>query len=251
MVEKQGKNIVNKVVVVTGSSRGIGAEIVKLLAKSGHTVILNYSKSEDCAKSVENELKNLGYTVDIFKGDVSKKEEAESLVKFAVNKYGRIDVLINNAGISQTKLFTDITDEDWQNMLNNNLNSAFYCTREAVKNMIHNKYGSIINISSIWGITGGSMEVHYSTAKAGLIGFTKALAKELGPSNIRVNAIAPGIIDTDMNRGYSKEDLENIKNEIPLGKIGTTGSIARCVKWLLEDDYTTGEVISINGGWYI
>ena len=251
MVENQGKNIVNKIVVVTGSSRGIGAEIVKLLAKSGHTVILNYNKSEDCAKSVENELKNLGYTVDIFKADVSKKEEAESLVKFAVNKYGRIDVLINNAGISQTKLFTDITDEDWQNMMNNNLNSAFYCTREAVKNMIHNKQGLIINMSSIWGVTGASMEVHYSTAKAGLIGFTKALAKELGPSNIRVNAIAPGIIDTDMCSEYSVEEKDKIKEEIPLERIGTAENIAKCVKWLIEDDYVTGEVISINGGWNI
>lgn len=251
MVEKQGKNIVNKVVVVTGSSRGIGAEIVKLLAKSGHTVILNYNKSEDCAKSVENELKNLGYAVDIFKADVSKKEEAESLVKFAVNKYGRIDVLVNNAGISQTELFTDITDEDWQNMMNNNLNSAFYCTREAVKNMIHNKQGLIINMSSIWGVTGASMEVHYSTAKAGLIGFTKALAKELGPSNIRVNAIAPGIIDTDMCSEYSVKEKDKIKEEIPLERIGTAENIAKCVKWLIEDDYVTGEVISINGGWNI
>ena len=251
MVEKQGKNIVNKVVVVTGSSRGIGAEIVKLLAKSGHTVILNYNKSEDCAKSVENELKNLGYAVDIFKADVSKKEEAESLVKFAVNKYGKIDVLINNAGISQTKLFTDITDEDWQNMMNNNLNSAFYCTREAVKNMIHNKQGLIINMSSIWGVTGASMEVHYSTAKAGLIGFTKALAKELGPSNIRINAIAPGIIDTDMCSEYSAEEKDKIKEEIPLERIGTPENIAKCVKWLIEDDYVNGEVISINGGWNI
>ena len=251
MVENQGKNIVNKIVVVTGSSRGIGAEIVKLLAKSGHTVILNYNKSEDCAKSVENELKNLGYAVDIFKADVSKKEEAESLVKFAVNKYGKIDVLINNAGISQTELFTDITDEDWQNMMNNNLNSAFYCTREAVKNMIHNKQGLIINMSSIWGVTGASMEVHYSTAKAGLIGFTKALAKELGPSNIRVNAIAPGIIDTDMCSEYSVEEKDKIKEEIPLERIGTAENIAKCVKWLIEDDYVTGEVISINGGWNI
>ena len=251
MVENKEKSIVNKVIVVTGGSRGIGAEIVKELARMGHTVILNYNKSETCAKNVEIELKNKGHAVDIFKADVSNSLEAKKLIDFAIDKYGKIDVLINNAGICQDKLFTDITDEDWQNMMNNNLNSAFYCSREAAKNMIHNKSGLIINISSIWGITGGSMEVHYSTAKAGLIGFTKALAKELGPSNIRVNAIAPGIIDTDMNRGYSKEDLENIKNEIPLGKIGTMGSIARCVKWLLEDDYTTGEVISINGGWYI
>ena len=251
MVENQEKNIVNKVVVVTGGSRGIGAEIVKHLAKLGYIVILNYNKSEACAKNVENELKEKGFTVDIFKADVSKKEEATALIQYAINKYGKIDVLINNAGISQTKLLTEITDEDWQNMMNNNLNSAFYCTREAVKNMIHNKQGLVINMSSIWGITGGSLEVHYSTAKAGLIGFTKALAKELGPSNIRVNAIAPGIIDTDMNKEYSKEEIEALKQEIPLEKIGTSENIAKCVSWLIEDDYTTGEVISINGGWYM
>ncbi len=251
MVENQEKNIVNKVVIVTGGSRGIGAEIVKQMARLGYTVILNYNNSENCAKNVENELKNEGITVDIFKADVSKKEEAVNLIQFALNKYEKIDVLVNNAGISQTKLFTEITDEDWQRMMDNNLNSAFYCTREAVKNMVHNKQGLIINISSIWGITGGSLEVHYSTAKAGLIGFTKALAKELGPSNIRVNAIAPGIIDTDMNKEYSKKEKEDIKEEIPLGKIGTSKNIAKCVAWLIEDDYTTGEVISINGGWHM
>lgn len=249
MVENQEKNIVNKVVVVTGSSRGIGAEIVRELTKAGYKVILNYNKSEQCAKDVENNLKKQGYTVDIFKADVSKKDEATNLINFALDKYGKIDVLINNAGISQSKLFTEITDEDWNDMINSNLNSAFYCTREAAKNMIHNKEGLIINISSIWGITGASMEVHYSTAKAGLIGFTKALAKELGPSNIRVNAIAPGIIDTDMNKEYSDEDIEEIKSEIPLNRIGFPVNIAKCVKWLIEDDYTTGEVISINGGW--
>ena len=249
MVENQEKNIVNKVVVVTGSSRGIGAEIVKELARLGHRVILNYNKSEQCAKDVENNLKKQGFIVDIFKADVSKKDEATNLINFALDKYGKIDVLINNAGISQSKLFTEITDEDWNDMINSNLNSAFYCTREAAKNMIHNKEGLIINISSIWGITGASMEVHYSTAKAGLIGFIKALAKELGPSNIRVNAIAPGIIDTDMNKEYSDEDIEEIKSEIPLNRIGSPVNIAKCVKWLIEDDYTTGEVISINGGW--
>ena len=249
MVENQEKNILNKIIVVTGSSRGIGAAIVKHLAKLGYTVILNYNKSEASAKNVESELKKQGYTVDVFRADVSKPMEAKNLIDFAINKYGKIDVLINNAGICQDKLFTEITDEDWQNMMDNNLNSAFYCSREAAKNMIHNKQGLIINMSSIWGLTGGSMEVHYSTTKAGLIGLTKALAKELGPSNIRVNAIAPGIIDTDMNRGYPKEDLEKLKNEIPLERIGTANNIAKSVAWLIEDDYTTGEVISINGGW--
>lgn len=249
MVENQEKNILNKIIVVTGSSRGIGAAIVKHLAKLGYTVILNYNKSEASAKNVESELKKQGYTIDVFRADVSKPMEAKNLIDFAINKYGKIDVLINNAGICQDKLFTEITDEDWKNMMDNNLNSAFYCSREAAKNMIHNKQGLIINMSSIWGLTGGSMEVHYSTTKAGLIGLTKALAKELGPSNIRVNAIAPGIIDTDMNRGYSKEDLEELKNEIPLERIGTANNIAKSVAWLIEDDYTTGEVISINGGW--
>ena len=155
MVENQEKNTANKIVIVTGGSRGIGASIVKYLARKGYTVILNYNKSETCAKNVENELKKDGVTVDIFKADVSKKIEAEALIQYALDKYGKVDVLINNAGISQTKLFTDITDEDWNNMINNNLNSAFYCTRKAVKSMIRNKQGLVINISSIWGITGG------------------------------------------------------------------------------------------------
>lgn len=249
MEENQEKNIANKVVIVTGGSRGIGAEIVKLLAKLGYTVILNYSKSETCAKNVENELKKMGYTVDIFKADVSKSNEARELILFALNKYGKVDVLINNAGISQSKLFTDITEKEWDKMINNNLNSVFYCTKAVADNMIHNKNGLIINISSIWGQIGASMEVHYSTAKAGIIGFTKALAKELGPSNIRVNAIAPGIIDTDMCKEYSKEEKDRIKEEIPLERIGSAQNIAKCVKWLIEDDYVTGEVISINGGW--
>jgi len=245
MEENPERNIVNKVVVVTGSSRGIGANIVKTLAKKGYRVILNYNKSENYAQNVQKELIN----VDIFKADVSKKAEAVSLINFAIEKYGKIDVLINNAGISQSKLFTDLTDEDWNNIINSNLNSAFFCSREAAKNMIHNKSGLIINISSIWGITGASCEVAYSTSKAALNGFTKALAKELGPSNIRVNAIAPGIINTDMNNYLSNEELESIKEKIPLERIGETIDISKCVEWLIEDNYTTGQIISINGGW--
>ena len=245
MEENPERNIVNKVVVVTGSSRGIGANIVKTLAKKGYRVILNYNKSENYAQNVQKELIN----VDIFKADVSKKAEAVSLINFAIEKYGKIDVLINNAGISQSKLFPDLTDEDWNNIINSNLNSAFFCSREAAKNMIHNKSGLIINISSIWGITGASCEVAYSTSKAALNGFTKALAKELGPSNIRVNAIAPGIINTDMNNYLSNEELESIKEEIPLERIGETIDISKCVERLIEDNYTTGQIISINGGW--
>lgn len=241
----------SKTVIVTGGSRGIGAAIVDLLAKEGYNVVLNYNKSEENAKKIKEESTKKGYTVEIFKADVSKREETKKLVEFTIEKFKKIDVLINNAGISQTKLFTDITDEDWNNMINTNLNSVFFMSQEVAKHMIYEKEGCIINISSIWALIGASCEVHYSVAKAGIDAMTKSLAKELGPSNIRVNSIAPGIINTDMNKHLSNEELEEIKEEIPLEKIGNTSSISKCVKWLIEDDYTTGQVISINGGWYI
>ena len=241
-----------KTVIVTGGSRGIGAGIVQFLAeKNKYNIVLNYNKSEESARKIKEKLNNKQVNIEIFKADVSKRGEVKKLIEFTLNKFNNIDVLINNAGISQTKLFTDITDADWDNMMQNNLNSAFYCSQEVLSNMIHNKQGCIINISSIWGVEGGSCEVHYSTAKAGIIGLTKALAKEVGPSNIRVNCIAPGMIDTDMNKEYSKEDVQEIINETPLGKIGRPIDIARCAYWLIEDEFTTGQVISINGGWII
>lgn len=241
----------NKTVIITGGSRGIGAGIAKLLAKEKYNIILNYNQSEKEAKEIQEDLTKQGCKIEIFKADVSKREEVKKLIQFTLKRFHKIDVLINNAGISQTKLFTDITDEDWDNMIQKNLNSVFYCTQEALSNMIHYKDGCIINISSIWGITGGSCEVHYSVVKAGIDGMTKALAKELGPSHIRVNSIAPGIINTDMNSKYSKEEWEQIKQEIPLEKIGEPIDIAKCVKWLIEDEYTTGQIISPNGGWVI
>jgi 3-oxoacyl-[acyl-carrier protein] reductase len=241
----------NKTVIVTGGSRGIGAEIVKLLAKENYNVVLNYNKSAEKAKKIQEELTALGKTVEIFKADVSKREDVKRLVEFTLEKFENIDVLINNAGISQTKLFTDITDDDWNTMINTNLNSVFYASQEVAKNMIHNKKGCIINISSIWGLIGASCEVHYSVAKAGVDALTKSLSKELGPSNIRVNSIAPGIIDTDMNSHLSEEEIKEIEKEIPLERIGLTEDIAKCVKWLIEDNYTTGQIISVNGGWNI
>jgi 3-oxoacyl-[acyl-carrier protein] reductase len=241
----------NKVIIVTGASKGIGKEISKELAKKGNTIIANYNKSEKEIKELQQELKKQNIKIDIYKADVSKREEAENLVKYTIQKYGKIDVLINNAGISQIKEFTQITDEDWNNMINTNLNSVFYMSQEACHNMIHNKKGCIINISSIWGITGASCEVHYSVSKAGVDALTKALAKELGPSNIRVNSIAPGIINTEMNAHLSEEEKQNIEEEIPLEKIGKAIDIERCVEWLIKDEYTTGQVISINGGWNI
>lgn len=251
MEENREKSIVNKVVVVTGGSRGIGAQIVKTLANENYKVILNYNNSKEQAEKIQQELLERGNEIEIIKADVSKREETEKLIQFAINKFNKIDVLINNAGISQEGLFTDVTEEEWQKIINTNLNSVFYCNQQALKYMIPEQQGCIINISSIWGETGASCEVAYSTTKAAINGMTKALAKEVGPSNIRVNAIAPGIIDTDMNRNLTNEELEPIKEQIPLNKIGKALDIAKCVKWLIEDEYTTGQIISINGGWYI
>lgn len=235
-----------KIAIVTGASRGIGRACAEMFAKSGIKVIANYNKSENVAQTLQEELFNQGIEIDIFKADVSKREDVKKMVEFALNKYGKIDILVNNAGISQTKLFTEITDADWQNMINTNLTSVFYMTQEVLSSMIEQKSGCIINISSVWGTNGGSCEVHYSAAKAGIIGMTKALAKELGPSNIRVNAIAPGVIDTDMNEGYSKEDIEELENQIPLGRMGKREDIAKCVRWMVEDNYITGQVIKID-----
>lgn len=240
-----------KTVIVTGGSRGIGAAIVKELANCGYNVVLDYNKSVDAAKKIQDELEKQNINIEIFKADVSKREEVKELVRFTLERYKNIDILINNAGIDQIKPFIDITDEDWNNMIGVNLNSVFYCTQEVLSNMLKNKSGCIINISSVWGITGGSCEVHYSTSKAGINGLTKALAKELGPSNIRVNGVAPGAIMTDMNKDLTNEEIIELNEEIPLGRIGTPQDIARCVKWLIEDQYTTGQIISPNGGWVI
>lgn len=235
------------VILVTGASRGIGREIARSLAEKGNKVIANYNKSEEHARSLQEENEN----IDIFKADVSKRDEVKHMIEYTINKYGKIDVLINNAGIAESKLFTDLTDEDWQKVINNNLYSTFCVTQEVLHNMIHNKKGCIINISSVWGMVGASCEAVYAIAKAGIDGMTKSLAKELGPSNIRVNSIAPGIIDTDMNKNLSKEEIDNIIKEIPLEKMGRTVDISKCVQWLIDDEYTTGQVISINGGWVI
>ena len=235
------------IILVTGASRGIGREIAKSLALKGNKVIANYNKSEEQAKS----LQEISGNIEIYKADVSNRKEVKQMVQYVLNKYGKIDVLVNNAGISENKLFTDVSDKDWQNIINTNLYSAFCVTQEVVPNMIHNKNGCIINISSVWGMVGAACETVYSVAKAGIDAMTKSLAKEFGPSNIRVNSIAPGIIDTDMNKNLTQHDIENIKNEIPLERIGSTVDISKCVEWLIEDRYTTGQIISINGGWVI
>ena len=238
----------SKVVIVTGASRGIGKNIAYNLAVNGYKVIANYNKSEQEAQKLKQQLEEKGIEIDLFKANIAKRSEVVKLIEFAINKYNRIDVLINNAGIAQEKLFTDITDEDFDIMMKVNLYSAFYTTQETVKYMLREHNGCIINISSIYALTGGSCEVHYSMTKAALDGMTKSLARELGPSNIRVNSIAPGAIDTDMNGYLTDDDWKEIIRETPLQKIGYPIDITRCVKWLIEDEFTTGQVISPNGG---
>ena len=238
----------NKIVIITGASRGIGRTIAKLLAEEDFQVIANYNKSKKEAEELKQELEQKNKRIDIFKADISKREEVKQLVEYTIQKYGKIDILINNAGIDQEKMFQDITDEDWNEIINVNLYSVFCTTQEVIENMIKNKSGCIINISSIYGVSGGACAVGYSASKAGIDGITKSLAKELGPSNIRVNSIAPGCINTDMNNYLSKEEWNEIREETPLKRIGEGIDIARCVKWLIEDEFTTGQVIVIDGG---
>ena len=233
----------SKIILISGASRGIGKQTAIELAKCGYTVIAGYKKSEQSAKELQKE-----YNIDIFKADISNSSEIKKMTDYVLNKYKKIDVLINNAGISQTKLFTDITDEDWNKMIKTNLYSCFKLTQSCLPNMIHNKSGCIINISSMWGQVGASCESLYSITKAGIDAMTKSLAKEIGPSGIRINSIAPGFIDTDMNKCYSQEDIQCLINETPLEKVGQPSDIANCVKWLIEDNFTTGQIIPINGG---
>ncbi len=234
------------IILITGASRGIGREIAIKLAKGGNKIIANYNKSEEQANTLKQE-----NNIEVYKADVSKREEVHKMVNYTIQRYGKIDVLINNAGISEEKMFVDVTDNDWNKMINNNLYSVFCTTQEVLPSMVAQKSGCIINISSIWGLVGASCESIYSVSKAGIDAITKSLAKELGPSGIRVNSIAPGIIDTDMNKNLNQQEINDIKNEIPLEKIGKAIDIAKCVEWLIDDKYTTGQIISINGGWII
>ena len=251
MEEKVEKNIASKVVVITGAARGIGRCIAEYLARKGYIVVADYNKSDKEAIQLKENLKKENIDIEIFRADVSDRAEVKELIEYTIRKYSKIDCIINNAGIDQIKMFSDITDEDWNSIINNNLNSVFYMCQEALKYMIHEKDGSIINISSIWGQIGASCETAYAVSKAGIDALTKSLAKELGPSNIRVNSIAPGFIDTDMNNNFTEKEKSEIIEEIPLQKIGKTLDVAKCVEWLINDEYVTGQVIGVNGGWLV
>lgn len=237
-----------KTVLITGGSRGIGRAMVEAFSKEGYSVAFTYKNSEsDAIKLAE------ATGAFAIRADSAVECEVLSAVRKTEEKLGKIDCLINNAGVSSFSLFTDITLEEWNSHLAVNLTGAFLYSKAVIPGMISKKCGRIINISSMWGLTGSSCEVHYSTAKAGLIGMTKALAKELGPSGITVNAIAPGLIDTEMNKSLSEEDIKAISNETPLMRIGTPDEVAKVALFLASEGaaFITGEVLNVSGGYVI
>ncbi len=237
-----------KNVLITGASRGIGKACVYEFSKQGYRVFLNYNKSKNEAEKIKEETGAV-----IINADISKKDEVKKMADYIHENYGKIDIIINNAGISQIKIFTDITEEDWDNIFNVNIKGMYLVTKEFVNDMISKKSGKIINISSMWGITGGSCEVHYSASKAAVIGFTKALAKELGPSNICVNCVAPGVIDTEMNKNLNEYDLKELCEETPLERLGKPDEVAKTILFLAsnDSDFITGQILNVDGGMVI
>lgn len=242
-----------KSVLITGASRGIGAETARLFAESGYAVALNYCSSEREALALAKELSEKGYPVLTVQADVSDPVQVESMVDKVCQRFGKIDILICNAGVSDLCLLGDMTDERWRKILSINLDGVFYCCRAVLPHFIHRKEGKILTLSSMWGQVGASCEVAYSASKAGVIGFTKALAKELGPSKITVNCVAPGIISTEMNHKIASETMKTLEEETPLGRLGTPRDVAETLLFLASEKacFFTGQVISPNGGFVI
>lgn len=239
-----------KTAVVTGGARGIGEAVCERLCRDGYSVAVNWLHSEEKAVALVKKLTDSGFDAFAVKGDVSKSSDADTLISAAVERNGRLDVLVNNAGIAVRSFFGETTDEQWRRVTDINLTGAFNCARAASKQMLHQKSGRIINISSMWGQTGASCEVAYSASKAGVIGLTKALAKELAPSGITVNCVCPGVIDTDMMASFSQDDRRLIAEDIPLGRFGTPDDIANAVAFFADERsaFVTGQILGVNGG---
>ncbi len=239
-----------KTAVITGASKGIGYATAKLFAEKGYNVVIAYNSTPAPAIALVEEISKSGGCAIAIKADMGKSSDIVSLFNTAIKHFGSIDASVHNAGIAQAKLYSDLTDEDIDQMLNINLRSVMLCAREAVRHMLAGSGGNIVNISSVFGISGGACEVHYSTSKAGIIGLTKALAAEMALNGIRVNCVAPGAVLTPMNEHLSEETIEHIKEETPMGRLGTAEEIAKAIYFLCSDDssYITGQVISPNGG---
>lgn len=239
-----------KTVLVTGSSRGIGKAIAIKFAEEGYNVIINGSRLKDTLENTKSEIEEYGVSCLAFLGDMGNHEVAKELFLQIKEQYGSLDVLINNAGISYIGLLTDMTPDDWNKIINTNLTSLYNCCSLAIPDMVNNKRGKIVNISSVWGNVGASCEVAYSASKGGMNAFTKALAKELAPSNIQVNAIACGAIDTEMNHFLTDEELLTLTREIPTGRLGEAKEVADLVYHLSNNNtYLTGQIIGLDGGW--
>ena len=238
----------SKTVLISGGSRGIGADMVRLFSEHNYNVAFTYKKSHENAREIAEKYNALPICADS-----ACEEDVLSAVALVEKTYGGVDVLINNAAISSFSLFTDISTQQWKDIFDVNVHGAFYYTRAVLPKMINKKHGRIINISSMWGVSGSSCEVHYSTTKAALIGMTKALAKEVGPSGITVNCIAPGVIATDMNCSLSEEDFATLKNDTPMCRIGEVSDVANVALFLAQESssFITGQVIGVDGGYII
>lgn len=241
------------VALVTGASRGIGAAAALELARRGYAVAVHYCRQEQKARSVEQAIRDLGGTAVIFCADLSHPQEATSLVDACLAQFGQLDVLVCNAGVAQTKLFDIITDAEWDQMIACNLSSVFYCCRAALPHMLHQKAGSIVTVASMWGQVGASCEAHYAAAKGGVIALTRSLAKEVGPSGIRVNCVAPGAIETDMLAQYTAQERAALAQETPLGRLGTPQDVANAIAFFAGEEaaFLTGQVLGVNGGFVI
>lgn len=235
-----------KTIFVTGGSRGIGEAVVRRAAGK-YNVCFTYRSSEDKAKALEQELGALG-VVSVY-CDVKSAESVQKAVDFAKKRFGKIDVLVNNAGISRSGLLIDTSESDWDEVFAVNTKGVYLATRAVLPDMLSRGSGAVVNVSSIWGEVGGSFEVAYSASKAAVIGLTKALAKEVAPMGVRVNAVAPGAVDTDMMKCYTQDEIKAICDEIPLGRLARPEEIADAVLFLAESEYATGAVLHINGGW--
>lgn len=242
-----------KTALITGASRGIGAAAARLLAEQGWAVAVNYNHSEARALALTEELSTRGYAAFPVQADVSDSLQVKKMVDNVLDKFCQLDILVCNAGISKTGLLSDLTETQWRQIFAVNVDGVFHCCKAALPHFIHRKRGKIITISSMWGQVGASCEAAYSASKAAVIGLTKALAKELGPSGITVNCVSPGVIDTEMNAALTPQDLAALREETPLERIGTAEDVARAIAFLAspQADFITGQVLPVNGGFVI